>query len=199
MNVWLRPLVHSGGTAISKVGHENSRSRPCVWSKVKVTFDLWNSRSRIRRSNAWVTSKAQSSIDMFVFHFVAIGPYNKFHICSWKLKSNVAMKIEQNLIWLPIGRGHQFCQNESYYEAIAWAHYNDVKMSTLASQITCLTIVYSTVYSRVDQWKYLSPVSLDFVGGIHRRPVNSPHKGSVTRKMLPLYDVIMAEVRARRR
>ena len=47
-------------------------------------------------------------------------------------------------------------------------------MSTMASQITSLTIVCSTVYSDADQWKHQSSASLDFVRGIHRRPVNSP-------------------------
>ena len=36
-----------------------------------------------------------------------------------------------------------------------------------------------------------SSASLAFVRGIHRWPVNSPHKGPVTRKMFPLDDVIM--------
>ena len=70
-------------------------------------------------------------------------------------------------------------------------HYNDVIMSTIASQITSLTIVYSTVYSGVDQRKHQSFASLAFVRGIHRGPVNSPHKGPVTRKMFPFHDVIM--------
>ena len=39
--------------------------------------------------------------------------------------------------------------------------------------------------------KYQSPVSLAFVRGIHRSPVDSPHKGPVTRKMGPFDDVIM--------
>ena len=30
-----------------------------------------------------------------------------------------------------------------------------------------------------------------FVRGIHRGPLNSPHKGPVTRKMVPFDDVIM--------
>ena len=37
-------------------------------------------------------------------------------------------------------------------------------MSTMASQITSLTIVYSTVYSGTDQRKYQSSASLAFVG-----------------------------------
>ena len=39
--------------------------------------------------------------------------------------------------------------------------------------------------------KHQSSASLAFVRGIHRGPVNSPHKGPVTRKMLPFDDVIM--------
>ena len=64
-------------------------------------------------------------------------------------------------------------------------------MGGIASQITSLTIVYSTVYSGADQSKHQSSASLAFVWGIHRGPVNSPHKWPVTRKMLPFDDVIM--------
>ena len=60
------------------------------------------------------------------------------------------------------------------------AHYNDVIMSMMASQITRLTIVYSTVYSGADQRKHQSSALLAFVWGIHRWPVNSPYKGTVT-------------------
>ena len=70
-------------------------------------------------------------------------------------------------------------------------HYNDVIMSTMTSQITCLMIVYSTVYSGADQRKHQSSASLAFVRVIHRWPLNSPHKGPVTRKMFPFDDVIM--------
>ena len=70
-------------------------------------------------------------------------------------------------------------------------HYNAVMMSAMASQITSLAIVYSIVYSGVDQRKQRTSAPLDFVRGIHRWPVNSPHKGPVTRKMFPFDDVIM--------
>ena len=71
-------------------------------------------------------------------------------------------------------------------------HYNDVIMGAIASQITILNIVYSTVYSDADQRrKHQSSASQAFVRGIHRSPVNSPHKGPVTRKMFPFDDVIM--------
>ena len=74
-------------------------------------------------------------------------------------------------------------------------HYDDVIMGAIASQITSLTIVYSTVYSGADQRKHQSSASLAFVWGIHRGPVNSPHKWPVTRKMYPFDDVIMMSFR----
>ena len=64
-------------------------------------------------------------------------------------------------------------------------------MGMMASQITSLTIVYSTVYSGADQRKHQSSASLAFVRGFHRGPVNSPHKWPGTRKMFPFDDVIM--------
>ena len=72
-----------------------------------------------------------------------------------------------------------------------YIHYDDVIMSAIASQITSLTIVYSTVYSGADQRKHESSGSQAFVRWIHRGPVNSPHKWPVTRKMFPFDDVIM--------
>ena len=70
-------------------------------------------------------------------------------------------------------------------------HYNDDITGKMASQITSLTIVYLTVYLSADLRKHQSSAPLAFVRGIHRGPVNSPHKGPVTRKMFPFDDVIM--------
>ena len=70
-------------------------------------------------------------------------------------------------------------------------HYLDVIMGAMASQITNLPIVYSKNYSGADQRKHQSSASLAFVRGILRRPVNSPHKWPVTRKMFPFHDVTM--------
>ena len=64
-------------------------------------------------------------------------------------------------------------------------------MGAMASQITNLAIVYSTVYSGTHRRKHQSSASLAFVRGIHRGPVNSPHKGPVTRKMFQFDAIIM--------
>ena len=66
-----------------------------------------------------------------------------------------------------------------------------VIMSTMASQTTSLTIVYSTIHSGADQRKHQCSASLALVWGIHRWTVNSPDKGPVTRIMSPFDDVIM--------
>ena len=70
-------------------------------------------------------------------------------------------------------------------------HCRDVIMGAMASQITSLTIICSTVHSCADQRKRQSYAWLAFVRGIHRWPVNSPHKGPVTRKIYPVDDGIM--------
>ena len=75
---------------------------------------------------------------------------------------------------------------------IQLVNYNDVIMSAMASQITSLTIVYSTVYSR-RRSKKTSKLFFTGLGvwRIHRWPVNSPHKWPVTHKKAPFDDVIM--------
>ena len=54
---------------------------------------------------------------------------------------------------------------------------------------TGVSIVCSTVCSDADRRKHLNAASLAFVRGIHRWPVDSPHKGPVTQ--FPFDDVIM--------
>ena len=66
-------------------------------------------------------------------------------------------------------------------------HNSDVIMTTMAYQITGVSAVFSAVCS--DQRKHQR--SAAFVRGTHRCPVDSPHKGQVTRKMFPFDDVIM--------
>ena len=63
-------------------------------------------------------------------------------------------------------------------------YYCDVIMGTMASQITSLTIIYSTVHSGAHQRKHQSPASL---------AGNSLHKWPLMRKMFPFDDVIMCQ------
>ena len=87
---------------------------------------------------------------------------------------------------------HQYtCFQHVCYAIMSCKYYNDVILGAIASQITSLAIVFSTDYLDTDQRKHQSSASLAFVRGIHRRPVKSPHKWPVTRKMFPINDVIM--------
>ena len=47
-------------------------------------------------------------------------------------------------------------------------------------------------FIQADRRKHQNSTSLAFVRGIQRWPVNSPHKGPVTRKIFPFDDVIMS-------
>ena len=66
-------------------------------------------------------------------------------------------------------------------------HYSDIIMGAITSQITSITNVYSTDYSDAGQRKHQSSASLAFVWAIHRFPVNSPHKWSVTREIVSIW------------
>ena len=70
-------------------------------------------------------------------------------------------------------------------------NYSDVIMSLMASQITGVSIVCTTLSSGTDQRKHQSFASLAFVTRIHQWQMNSPHKGPVMRKIFPFDDVIM--------
>ena len=84
------------------------------------------------------------------------------------------------------------CYDILYAATYDFSHYIDVIMTTMTSQITSLTAVYSIVYSDADQRKHQSSTSLAFMRWIHRGPVNSPHKWPVTRKMFPFADILMS-------
>ena len=82
-------------------------------------------------------------------------------------------------------------KSDSYVDLMLISHYCDVIMGAMASPITSLTIVYSTIYSGADQRKHQSSASLAFVRRIHRSPVNSPHKWPIPRNKFPFKDGIM--------
>ena len=54
----------------------------------------------------------------------------------------------------------------------------------------------SRLFTQPFQRKYQSSASLAFVRGIHRWPVNSPHRGSVALKLFPFDDVIIISTNA---
>ena len=106
--------------------------------------------------------------------------------------------VTQSTLWTDPGRyGNLKCALGR--RKIMSFHYTDLIMSAMASQITSLTIVYSTAHSgTADHIKHQRSASLTFVRGIHQWLVNSPHKRPGTRKMFIFDDVIMRDTRGRR-
>ena len=67
-------------------------------------------------------------------------------------------------------------------------HYSNVIMSTTTSQSPALRLCTQPF---IAEENIKAPHHWSYVRGIHRSPVNSPHKGPVTRKMFQFDDVIM--------
>ena len=81
-------------------------------------------------------------------------------VCLFTKRQRVSFVISSTMKFFP----HATFENTNFRRA----HYTDVMMSAMASQITGVSIVCSTVGSGADQRKYQSSVSLVFVRGIHR-------------------------------
>ena len=110
------------------------------------------------------------------------------HSCSWVSIGSLEAVVHDGVSSSTATRSGSHCD-----VVTTWMikHYTDVITGAMASQITSLTSVYSTVYSGADHRRIQSSASLAFVWEIHRWPVNSPHKWPVTRKMFSFDDVIM--------
>ena len=139
------------------------------------------------------------------WHIVYLTTRNNFSEIRIEIQNSSFMKMHlkcRQLNWRPFCPGWRWVVS-SNNDQVHWPglnelmgthpHYNDVIMGAIPSQITSPTIVYSTV---ADQRKHQSSASLAFVRGIHRWPVNSPHKWPVTRKMFPFDDVIIREFKS---
>ena len=99
-------------------------------------------------------------------------------MCDWIKLHVQTLFYALSFIFFAVSRwGPVLWYGNIFPDTICCEHYNDVIMNTMASQITSLTIVYSSIYPDTGQRKYQSSASLAFVRGFHRWPVNSSHKG----------------------
>ena len=135
------------------------------------------------------------------------GWLQRYWVCCKNITTRFTFSLESKLSLISFFASHVYLKN-SDIKLFCWCimpvrksyishiHYSDVIMSTMASQITSHTSVYSTVCSDADQRKHQNSASLAFVRGIYLWPVNSPHKGPVTRKRFPFDDVIMSSTKS---
>ena len=155
----LRPKVTSGFPL---------KGQHCgLWHFLFSTFCL--GLVMLASSNCWTTIDLSVSWDAHVTSLCCRYTFVNMNILSIFLWRHLSIKIES------LG-----CNGN------VQTHYSDVIMGALASQIPSLVTVHSTVYSGTDQRKHQISASLAFVQGIHRWPVNSPHKWPVTRKCFHL-------------
>ena len=109
---------------------------------------------------------------------------------KWNSGLNVSIKRVRNSL-------RQWTNGHSHHRLVDGArliacHYSDAIMSAMASQISRVTSVYSTICSGAYQRKHKKSASLACVRGIHWSCTDEfPHKGPVTRKMFPFDDVIV--------
>ena len=129
-------------------------------------------------------------------HFQASMIYSGgVRIRNFQRKAITAVTGNPNTFSLLVPRSLENCVRFPKY--FASNPNDDVIMGAIASQITSLTTVHSSVYSSADQSKHQSSASLALVWGLHRGPVNSSHKWPVTRKNFPFDDVIMRIIQTR--
>ena len=101
-----------------------------------------------------------------------------YRCVKWPLKYFIILGVLYPYVSLQYVRSlkeflwHVMCSDGETFHNIWYTilgiHYDDVIMTTIASQITSLTVVYSIVYSDADERKHQSSASLAFVWGIHR-------------------------------
>ena len=137
-------------TAISKFDHENPWSRSCVWSKVKVTFDLENSKVKVMvkfkpDGHIWGLG-VQSICLLFVSwqsdHFWL--RYSKFLIWPWKFKVKVMAKVKPN--------GHIWALESNWYVCFSFRGNRTIFGSDIANSI------FDLENSRSRSWQRSNPM-----------------------------------------
>ena len=154
----------------------------CVWQENGYNIALWCKAPSLPYwwYNICVVMGLMCTASMHYFDVLAREMIICIHI--------IAVRFQITMFIMLLTRA--VCKKSNAIETMV-SHYNVVIMGAMASQITSLTMVYTAVYSGANQRKHQTSVSLAFVRGIHRGPVNSPHKWPVTRKMFPFDDIIM--------
>ena len=105
------------------------------------------------------------------------------HRSPWCRALMLSLTLAWTNCWTNAQVAVDFRRHEAHVMSLWWhlhvifLHYIDVIMTTVASQITSLAVVYSIVYSGADQRKHQSSASLAFVRGSHRDRWISRTKG----------------------
>ena len=188
--------LYQGGHEVSSRVRAHVLSRHVVQRKIKWKTQPFNFRVADPRNEIFSQTFLIPSIDFssrpWVMNLVSC------EMMSWNINPIHKLKVE-------IG-----CDESSVIR-----QYFTTRSHTIMQHFWCSFLVLITMTSLWTRWRLKSPASsrlftplspliqgadqrkcqssasLAFVRGIHRGPVNSPHKGPVTQKMFPFDDVIM--------
>ena len=131
----------------------------------------------------WNPIKARSVLHSAFDHQSMISSqWTQLH--DWPLRASDKVSFPQFQIWSTLIRWRYHTKWDIISVTSQWA--------PCASQISSIASVFSAVCSSAHEKQHQSSALLTFVREIHRWPVDSLHKGPVTRKMLPFDDVIMS-------
>ena len=174
-----------------------------MWHKPCRTFHPWCPCIKTRClyhhvDDAWCLQDTPRNFSQVYFRHseqISVCKIDRFHLASSLVRVSVHSPLGEGrgcTKWRVLYWNARTLETDNYHDVNLSSHCSDVIMSATASQITGVSIVYSTFCSGADQRRHQSSASLAFALRIHRWPVNSPHKGPVTRNMFPFDDVIMA-------
>ena len=122
--------------------------------------------SGLVRTSRWVT-KSHLTIQLII----QLNNGSKMGICWLVDWLNYLLSTDCATFWSHSWQSVSQLPSVTEANTLLFIHSNDVTLNAMTSQITSLTIVYSTVYSGLDRRKYQSSASLALVRGIQRWPV----------------------------
>ena len=162
-------------------------SAKILWLKASLVLVTWDTgwyqdvlNGKLLTDDGLLSSRTTLELTNLILNIFVVPQLNVFDIYHYRISVN---DFNRGICLWYQQRRRDKQQTKLVLFCTYCTHYNDVIMSTVASQIASGSIVCPTVGA--DQGKQQSSASLAFVR------VNSPHKGPVTRKMFPFDDVII--------
>ena len=128
-------------------------------------------------------------------HFISTIPIFIFCLILYAFLIGVCHQVLLDFIWTHVEKRQRFCYESRSWRPhdliiLQWRHDERDGVSNNQSH-DCLLERFFRPRSKKTSVLRLVGLWGGGGGGIHRSPVNSQHKGSVTRKIFPFDDVIM--------
>ena len=174
--------------------------------QICLTLDIWTLLSgRVKSQSKWSPSCAYGRTDIGQSSCKIKGARlrnNEFNLVNQHLHKNAFGRLSQDAL-LELHNKFIISSNVSVciacFAIVTMSYHTYVLYHKTISKYEtrrCWTTHIENVMYSTHLRKHQSSASLAFVREIHRWPVNSPHKGPVTRGIFPFDDVIMSQIAA---